>query len=514
MAALTDLIKSELGAVYGSTLSVSDLIRAHYAAELGTPFPTVDQIRTLVGATSGQSINDALIAYFGTYSALFSDTFTRADGAIGNGWDDLAADIPGNHDPAVITSGRLGAGSDVDAKQIGVYRSLSLTDGVEITVQWVRGIAGTDPNTSDIGWQPGPMAFVDPAGDPAEIALASYYDVSLSGIAPYFACWGVFDGDVDTMGNYVNYDSNFKADGAGPALVGPEGHIVGKHIVRCNGDKIAGYFQRGSDPTTLQRIWGPIPVPAAFQDRDGWGAHNISMSLGLPNIGNIDSIILRPYSTDLGDYPATPTTPHVGVPVKAAAAASINVAYPANVAAGEYIIAAINSGGADISTPSGWTSIANASIAGGLRTRLFGKLATGTESGVQNFARASGTGNMGGVMFTVAGFNPVATSLTINAEGQNNPSSTDVPAPAKTISGLNRLVIWIGARGANVAITPPATYNLITELGTADATATNLSIASKEIDSSPQSSTGPIVGSIAAASTTNGFSITVMPDPR
>jgi hypothetical protein len=427
----------------------------------------------------------------------YADAFDRADGDVDHGWNDLADELP-FHEPAQIVGGKLGAGASPTYGQLGVWRELGRDgsgDGFEIELDWTF-----EPDLSNVGWQAGALAFFNPAGAEGEQGLAFYYDISLSGNpSQFFGIYGMFDAvDFLTPAHYLLYEFNwlshnsFHSDRGKVATIGlrvAHGQVEG----RVDGE----------------RVCGPIPIPAWAEGIDAWGVNNIMAPTPL-NLGNIDAIRIRDWTEPLGAHPVA-SVPAAGATVKASTAATIDVAYPASPSAGDQIVAVLTTINGDIATPSGWTSKLTQQVTSGIRLHVFTKAATGSESGDVTFSRSSGTGHCGGFMFLARDANPAGNAT--SGSGQANTSSTSIASPDQQIGGLDKLIVWIGAVAANSAITVPAGYTSIANLGTSGA-AINCAAGYKLESSVPISTlTGP-TGTVAAANASVGASMLLHPDPR
>lgn len=437
----------------------------------------------------------------------FWDTFDRASGSpVGNGWTDLASALP-HYAPALVQDGRLGIGTAGANGLFGIYRQIGLTDGVEVTVRQRRATAGLDGNLDDIGWQPGPAVHVNPAAINNQRGLTLIFDIAVSSLsnppAIFVGVWAMFDNSdyiLNTPDGYILYESNWMQ----PELLNVGGlNSINSIRFRCVGGKMSGYWNG-------QRIVGPIDVPSWAVGVDGWGANNICASLPISNIGNVDVVQIRPYSTSLGSYPSV-TVGHTGATNKAATASSINVAYP-TVIAGELLVLVVATNNGTFTTPTGWTSKGTVTIASGIRGHVFEKVADGTESGNLTIARATGTDNLAGFMFTLDGYNinPVARGVSSQA---NTSSSTTLALPGVTIAGGNRFVVWIGATAGNVAITVPSGFTQIANCGTSGA-AINLAAGWQNFTISPQATSPAMNGTLGSSATSVAMSYKVYPDPR
>lgn len=438
------------------------------------------------------------------------DTFSRADGsAVGNGWTDLAATLT-NHAPAIINSGRVGIGTSsfsgsgitkTGLGQFGIYRSVGLSDGVEVTLRHQRATSGFDGDLDDVAWQFGPSVFVNPTGAQAQMGMSLTWDITVIASGGMLVqMMGLFDQPDWLNPTYYQIYEGAWMDVKNIRLNPGDVNVL---KLRCFGGKIAGYWNG-------IRCLGPFSTPSWAVGRDGWGAHNIMAGSPISNTGNIDTIRIQPWTTSLGSYPSVPTVSTAGTTAKAATAGSIAVPYP-TVSAGQLLVAVVATMNGNFTTPSGWRQDGTVQVTSDIRASIFTKTATGTESGTLSFVRASGTDNCAGFMFPVSGYNPILPGH--GATGSANSSSTTLASGSRATFGPNRLAVWVGATANNVAITIPGGYTSIANCGTSGATI-NLAAGYTTVSSAGQSTTGVVNGTLASSVTSAGLMEIIDPDPR
>ncbi len=151
----------------------------------------------------------------------------------------------------------------------------------------------------------------------------------------------------------------------------------------------------------------------------------------------------------------------------AANATSISIAAPAGLRAGDMLLAAITVRNAPtIGTPTGWTLLLNSAASGSLRTAVYYRVATGSETSV---SWTFGSSNRAaGVIAAYRGVGSVgASGANVNSSG-----SASIVAPSVTPSAAGaRLVSFFSLRASN-AISSPASMDERADVASGGAGAT------------------------------------------
>ena len=145
---------------------------------------------------------------------------------------------------------------------------------------------------------------------------------------------------------------------------------------------------------------------------------------------------------------------YVGIGTYNSGSAGITVATPSGIAAGDLLVAAVETANQTITTSSsGWTTYTGtaggtAGAAGGIRCTVFYKITDGSDTGI--VLNDSGNHQLG-VMLAYRG---VDSSSPINASAsQYNASSTTLTCPSVTTTVANTAIIAIAAIDRDVATT-------------------------------------------------------------
>lgn len=445
-----------------------------------------------------------------------SDGFNRPDGLVEGGWTDWS-DTLEFPQQAVIVDGRVGQG---DMEAVDGYVVLTKDTPLTQTGEFEMVMDHHHPLLFDIFNQVGPVVNADhEAVDELAMGVTAAFDISVASFPFYF--YNVLNGSphgVDVE-DYEQFDMTWW-----PTSDGTPGTNT-TWILRVSGGEMAMYVNFRGGPE--RRVCGPVPLPYPGQTGAGgqvmygpWPTPDEPAGFYTKPYYPIDGLVIRPLTAVVGPYSPTPNIDATSNGVKAAASASINVPYPATPTAGsQFWCAIMNQNAGSVAAPVGWTLAGQHVVSSTRRLHLFTRdaLAVGDETGTVTFTKGSGTGNLGGAMWTVEGFNPYivgATALNrVSFVGSSGAASTDIVHPGTTVLGPNRLMFWCGAVLANQAITVPATWTEVANLGTGDSTAINLAVACKEFSESPTAPTGAVTGTVAASVASTSIMWLVSPDP-
>lgn len=447
---------------------------------------------TIVVTTGGEVLHIAN-SPLGTGWLPF-DTFARADGPETN-WLDIADAWPSNFDPAIVNDRSWSRAFGGPTLNVLSYVDTGLADNFRIVMRWL----------ADDNWplsalnQVGPALFVDPtvADNDPYLAMMPTGDFTLDGL--------IGNNNVPNMTaeefNAAYATASFYWDGNFAPIPWPEGPstwdvrvVAGELAVWLNG----------------VRVLGPVAVPAQYAGRTMHGLSGRVADELFPVDRIADLCAIQPYTTPLPAYP-DPVAFAFGTGAKASSASSIGLTYPA-MAAGRQVYAAtiVDTAGA-ITAPAGWHEHL-ATATGGLRVQVFHRdtNATGSDSGTVTFTKASGTGALGGVIFSTAGENPLG--LMVGSGSGNAASSTTIAVPQVTVIGKNRTALVLIGCAANDVLTDPTGYTPVFALGTSGA-AVNLSASTKVLDAVPQAHIAVTGAARATAGTSVGQSLITYPDP-
>lgn len=403
---------------------------------------------------------------------VFADHFQRPDGEVSNDWLDIADTLPTYFDASYIQDNFLmttvpgvlstwptppaapPALGYVVARN-GIYRPTTLSDNFEVTVeQYVTVQLG-------LLHQLGPMVLVDPNADEFELGLMLWWDISVG----TFQILATFKGESkETM--FRNSDYNIYTQNVPVTEYNATGYHT--HTVRVVDNEIEGLVDG-------ERVAGPIPVPAWAQGRLLHGASVLQIMTeigrndpfyGVPATeyypAQINKITIAPYNQPLV-APDPVSIGSMGSVVKTGAVSSVNIPYPATVNDGEKLIALVGTDNAgDIVAPDGWTLTEGQRVlfANQFGMYWFEKTAIGDETGNVTFAKASGTGVIGGFMFTLRNLHPRTFSAT-PVMSPNFAASTSIFSLNGKGNTPNQLQIWAGGMSNNEAITPPTGFTTV-----------------------------------------------------
>lgn len=508
----SDLIITALTPTYGPD-NVGAMLRKYYLAEFGTTAPTQAQLRTLFAQPAGTPFTDALRAHFaGDLGAQFFNFAPLINGnSLPPPWVDAhslgvlpqdAWTYADEHDKLGIRSGGIALIEYTDTPE----GKVALT-GMDVPGSGLRGTAyistiHTDDYYVKITWpgvhgRNGIVACAMDSTDPL-FGIGFFFDYAF----PLYTAFELFYIGAES-GDFAWLD--FTADT----------HVDGTPVVlelRVKDNVVAGYADG------VLRC-GPITLPAELQGNSKQGVHIDLIDTTPVNQPCITNFEVGAFAGVITDY-ATPIIQGVPTTAEATTLNTIDVAYPADIVAGELLIAIVGSGRPGTLSSPDWTAGNVGSIAGNVQLGFLRKTATGLEAGNFTITKTGTANNMGVVCFRVSGQNTDTVNAPISANyTANSVASVNLTAPSKNVLGKHRLGLWAGVVNSNNTITKPADWTDVASTGVIGTTI-NVLVARRDWDSiqppygrAGGTATGTQVGTIGASVASIGGHFLFDPEP-